>query len=73
VYVGTESPENRVAQVGDLVYTAAPVPVFSVGQEGDRVGLVADDATHHYYCTGSYDGTTNIWKRIAWSSDVWTD
>lgn len=70
-YVGTESPENRIAQVGDLAYIRVAVPTSSIGAEGDHLNMVADDGTHHYYCTGTYDGTTNIWKRIAWSNDTW--
>jgi hypothetical protein len=71
VYVGSESPGNRVAQVEDLAYTRVAVPASSIGVEGHRLDMIADDANYHYYCTGTYDGTTNIWKRVAWSVDTW--
>jgi Major tropism determinant N-terminal domain len=50
--------------------TVAP-PVHSTGSAGDVSGLHAYDSSHIYYCTGTYDGTTNIWKRVAWSNDTW--
>jgi hypothetical protein len=73
-YVGsTASPENEIATAGDLVYRATGVPINSLGFEGEVAGLVADDANYHYYCTAAYDGTTHIWKRIAWSNDTWPE
>lgn len=47
------------------------VPASSIGVTGDSPGLVAFDATYMYYCTGTYDGVANIWKRVAWSGDTW--
>ena len=70
-YVGSASPENQIATMGDIAYTRVTVPTSSIGQLADVAGLVADDASHHYYCTGSYDGETHIWKRVAWSVDTW--
>ena len=52
-------------------YVSVAVPTSSIGQAGDVAGRVADSSTHHYYCTGTYNGTTNIWKRVAWSNDTW--
>lgn len=73
VYIGgTASPGNEIATVDDLVYRAAAVPVSSIGQLSDVAGLVADDASYHYYCTGSYDGDTHIWKRVAWDAGTWS-
>jgi hypothetical protein len=48
------------------------VPTTSVGISGDVEGAVALDATYMYYCTATYDGSTNIWKRIAWSAETWS-
>jgi hypothetical protein len=53
-------------------YVSVAVPTSSIGQAGDVAGLVADNGTYHYYCTGTYNGTTNIWKRVAWSVDQWS-
>jgi hypothetical protein len=47
------------------------VPATSVGVSGDIEGAVAFDSTYMYYCTATYDGSTNIWKRLAWSGDTW--
>lgn len=47
------------------------VPVSSVGIQGDLAGQIAVDAAYLYYCIGMYDGSTNIWKRVAWSAGAW--
>lgn len=50
----------------------ASAPLTSKGAEGDTVGLVAFDSIYAYYCTGDYtDGTTDIWKRVAWAVETW--
>lgn len=71
VYVGSESPGNRVAQVEDLAYIRVAVPTSSLGVSGHVIGMVADDVDYHYYCTANYDGTTHIWKRVAWTAGTW--
>ena len=61
----------------DELYTKADllrvvsVPASSIGSAGDFPGGVAFNATHFYYCFATYNGTTDIWKRIAWSNDTW--
>lgn len=52
-----------------LVQTSAPSS--SIGAEGDRSGLTAWDSNYVYICTGSYDGSTNIWRRIANTPSSW--
>lgn len=47
------------------------VPASSIGADGDLPGKMAADASYFYVCTAAYDGTTNIWKRIAWSGTTW--
>jgi hypothetical protein len=48
------------------------VPLHSYGQVGDAIGSVAADATYFYLCTGNYVNTsTNIWRRITWTSVNW--
>jgi hypothetical protein len=72
VFLENESiADNQVATIGDMAYTRVNVPTSSRGQAGDVAHLVADDTIHHYFCTGTYDGTTHIWKRIAWSNNTW--
>ena len=70
----SSNPNNQIATIGDVgtkAYVRVNAPASSVGQAGDVATYVADDASYHYYCTGTYDGTTNIWKRVAWSVDTW--
>jgi hypothetical protein len=65
------TPGNQIAKLSDRAYVRVNVPTSSIGQAGDVAHYVADDTSHHYFCTGTYDGTTHIWKRIAWSADQW--
>lgn len=50
--------------------TVAP-PTHSTGSAGDVSGLHAYDNSYIYYCSAAYNGSTHIWKRIAWSADTW--
>ena len=43
-------------------------PPSSVGSAGDVVGMIAWDTNYIYICTGSHDGSTAIWKRVALST-----
>ncbi len=36
----------------------------AAGQAGDKAGDIAADATNLYVCTGTYDGSTIIWKKL---------
>jgi hypothetical protein len=40
----------------------------STGEIGDTQGTICADSTKLYICTGNYDGTTVIWKKITLSS-----
>ena len=57
--------------VQTTAYQKVSVPTSSTGRPGDRVGMVAYNSSYTYYCTGTYNGTDNIWKRVAWSVDTW--
>jgi len=46
-------------------------PLTSIGRNSDVAGDIAFSSSYLYYCTASYDGITNIWKRINWSNDIW--
>ena len=35
------------------------------GQSGDVAGMMVVDSTNIYICTGTYDGSTVIWKKVA--------
>ncbi len=59
-------PQNGWFGVRDLV------PASSVGTDGDKLGMIAFDSNHIYYCVSDYtDGNGDIWKRTAWSEDAW--
>ena len=59
-----QSLSGRLSLIGS-------VPGTSVGVSGDQAGMVAFDSSYIYYCTASYDSSSNIWKRVAWSGDIW--
>ena len=40
----------------------------NVGAAGDVAGMIAVSNSHIYVCTGTYDGSTIIWKRATLSS-----
>ena len=46
------------------------VPSTNKGADGDTKGMVFLANNFIYYCSTNYDGTTNIWSRIA-STDAW--
>ena len=50
------------------VATKQPTPSANTGSSGDVAGMVAWDASYIYVCTADYDGTTEIWKRVALST-----
>jgi len=43
-------------------------PSSSTGTIGDEAGMYAVDATYFYWCFQDYDGSSNIWLRVAGSS-----
>jgi len=77
----TDGDTGNPADGGPSGYVPTPLPkpviqttvkpATSIGVAGDKLGLTAFDGTYIYYCTANYDGSTNVWKRIAWSSDTW--
>ena len=36
----------------------------AAGQAGDKIGDIAADATNLYVCTGTFDGSSVIWKKL---------
>lgn len=57
-------PTNRPRKATQ-VQQRTPV---ATGAQGDVAGAVAVDSSYFYVCTGTYDGTTHIWKRVALSA-----
>lgn len=46
-------------------------PPTSMGESDNRAGEIAFDGSYIYYCTADFDGSTAIWKRVAFSLDTW--
>ena len=40
-------------------------PTGSVGEIGDEAGMYAFDSAWFYICIANYDGSTQIWRRVA--------
>lgn len=53
------------------VVTKTVVPATSTGSPGDVEGLTAYDGSYFYYCSAAHDGSTHIWKRVAWLAETW--
>jgi len=53
---------------GRTTFPTSVAPTASIGAVGDTLGMVAFDSSFVYYCTGNYDGTTQIWKRAGLST-----
>ena len=50
------------------VATQQAVPTANTGSAGDVAGMISWDSNYIYICTGSHDGSTAIWKRVALST-----
>lgn len=61
---------NTVANLANAIIYVGTAPANTKGTTGDTVGMVYLANNYFYYCTANYDGTTNVWSRIA-SSDAW--
>lgn len=57
---------NNFAQL--FVLPQPIVPSTPIGIPGDVAGMYAYDAGFFYWCYGDYDGTSEIWARVAGSS-----
>jgi hypothetical protein len=40
-------------------------PSSSTGAPGNKAGMIAWDNSYIYVCTADYNGSSNIWKRVA--------
>ncbi len=54
-------PINRPRKA-TMVQTRTPT---AVGAQGDVAGAMCADSSYLYVCTGTYDGSTPIWKRVS--------
>lgn len=46
-------------------------PTSSIGADGDLAGMIATDSSYIYRCVANWDGTTNIWARVALTLETW--
>ena len=66
----TDDAGTTVA-VNDLSRTRTKQDIRSIstatdhGQAGDVAGMLVVDSTNIYICTGAFDGSTVIWKKVA--------
>jgi hypothetical protein len=65
-----DSTIQTTAFTANSLIVVASAPANNKGAGGDIKGMVYLANNYFYYCTANYDGTTNVWSRIA-SSDAW--
>lgn len=46
-------------------------PTTSKGQLGDKIGMIAVNPSYIFWCTGNYDGITDIWRRVVNDGTTW--
>lgn len=73
--VDTAITDNNVAFVNvglaakQDAFVAAPTS--SIGSAQDVAGMIAVNGSYVYYCTAAFDGTSNIWARVALTLETW--
>lgn len=55
----------------DRISLISDTPSTSKGSFGDIPGLIAFNSSYVYFCTGTYNGTSNIWSRVSITSAPW--
>ena len=71
IFEFTTDDQGTTVAVNDLSRSRVKADVrtpANTGQSGDVAGNVAVDSSYIYVCTGTYDGSTVIWKRAAISA-----
>jgi hypothetical protein len=53
------------------VMLATSVPITSKGKVGDHIGMFFADQNFLYACTGTYNGSTDIWTKTAVTTSTW--
>jgi len=67
IFEFTTDDSGTTIAVNDLTRNRTKMDVRTVtatGQSGDVAGMVVVDGTNLYVCTGTYDGSTAIWKKL---------
>ena len=71
IFEFTTDDAGTTVAVNDLTQTRVKQDIrtpANTGQSGDVAGFLAVDSSYIYVCTGTYDGSTVIWKRAAISA-----
>ena len=71
IFEFTTDDQGTTVAVNDLSRSRTKMDVrtpANTGQIGDIAGNLAVDSNYIYVCTGTYDASTVIWKRIALSA-----
>ena len=71
IFEFTTDDQGTTVVVNDLSRSRVKSDVrtpANTGQSGDVAGFVAVDSNYIYVCTGTFDGSTVIWKRAAISA-----
>lgn len=63
---GTTIHVEDKSRAGIAVHVTQRTPA-NIGADGDVAGMVAVDSDYMYICTGTYDGSTIIWKRASFT------
>jgi hypothetical protein len=66
--ISSNTALTLTANANVAVSGAAYSRQLPIGSQGDKTGSIETDGTYIYLCTGDYDGTTAIWKRVTPSS-----
>ena len=71
IFEFTTDDAGTTIAVNDLTRARTKMDIrtpANTGQTGDVAGITVVDSSYIYVCTGTYDGSTVIWKRAAISS-----
>lgn len=64
-------PTGPTGPVGLSPLILVSTPLSSIGQPGDTANMISFSVGYFYWCSGSYDGITDIWKRVSWDGTTW--
>ena len=71
VGIGTDDPATMLdVNSNSIRIRSTKTPASSVGLNGDVQGTIVWDTNYIYICTIDWDGSANIWKRVA-IGDTW--
>ena len=71
IFEFTTDDSGTTVAVNDLTRNRTMMDIrtpANTGQSGDVAGMTVVDSSYIYVCTGTYDGSTVIWKRAAISA-----